>query len=160
MEGTFLVNSFLAKIFLDSGASHFFISHSFMRRLHLSPKVLDIPLSVETPLGDFSFLKIVCRNYVVSLDDVQFKVDLIVFLMSEFDNFLGMNWLSSYHISIDYFAKIVSLRLPGRVELVVVTSRGNSLVEDFLAQIEEVFSQDQGYSLIEMRVVFEFQDIF
>ena len=80
--------------------------------------------------------------------------------MSEFDNFLGLNWLSSYHVSIDYFAKIVSLRLPGRVELVVVTSRGNSLVEDFLAQIEEVFSQDQGYSLIEMRVVFEFQDIF
>jgi len=79
--------------------------------------------------------------------------------MSEFDIILGMNWLSSYHVSIDCFTKTVCLRLPGTTELVVATSRGNSLAEAFLAQIEEV-SQDQSHSLIETRVVSEFQDIF
>ena len=77
MEGTFLMNSFPARILFDSGASHSFISHSFMCRLHLSPKVLDIRLSIATPLGDFSLLELICRDCVVSLDDVQFRACLV-----------------------------------------------------------------------------------
>ena len=109
MEGTFLVNSFPARILFDSGASYSFISHSFMRRLHLSPKVLNILLSVATPLCVFSLLELIYRDCVVSLNGVQLRVDLIVLLISEFDIILGMNWLSSYHVSIDCFAKIVCL---------------------------------------------------
>ena len=37
----------------------------------------------------FSFLKLVCMEYVISLDDIQFKVDLIVLLISEFDVYFG-----------------------------------------------------------------------
>ena len=91
MKGTFLVNSFSVRILFDSEALHSFISHSFMRRLHLSPKFLEIPLSVETPLGDFSLLELVCGECVVSLDDVQFRIDLIVLLIFEFDIILGMD---------------------------------------------------------------------
>ena len=58
MEGTFLVNSFPVRILFDYRASHSFIPHSITRRLHLSLKVLDIPLSVATPLGDFSLLEL------------------------------------------------------------------------------------------------------
>jgi hypothetical protein len=124
MEGIFLVNLLPARILFDSGASHSFISRVFMLTLHLSPEVLDEPLTVATPLGDFLVLDLICRQCVVSLDDLQFRVDLIVLAMSEFDIILGMDWLSSYHVSIDCFAKTVCLRLPGRAELVVATSRG------------------------------------
>jgi len=34
-------------------------------------------------------------------------VDLIIFFMSKFDVILGMDWLSSNHIKIDYFVKTV-----------------------------------------------------
>ena len=44
-------------------------------------------------MGDFSILDLICRQCVVSLDDMQFRVNLIVLAMSEFDIILGMDWL-------------------------------------------------------------------
>ena len=95
VEGTFLVNSFLACILFDSGASHSFISYAFMVRLQLIAHLLDTPLSVSTPLGEVSLLESVCRRCTVSLDESEFIVDLIVLHMSEFDVILGIDWLSS-----------------------------------------------------------------
>ena len=112
MEGIFLVNLLPARILFDSGASHSFISRAFMLLLHLTPAVLEDPLSVATPLGDFCLLDRICRRCIVSLDDMQFRADLIVLPMSEFDIILGMDWLSSYHVSLHCFAKIVCLRIP------------------------------------------------
>ena len=122
VEGTFFVNSYPAKILFDSGASHSFISHSFMMLLHLLPTYLDMPLSVATPLGESSTLDLIRRDCIVSLDDLEFRIDLIVLQMSEFDVILGMDWLSSYHVSLDCFAKTVCLRVPGRPDIVVATS--------------------------------------
>ena len=160
VEGTFLVNSFPAKILFDSGASHSFISHSFMLALHLLPEYLDMPLSVATPLGDSSTLDLICRDCMVSLDNLEFGVDLIVLSMSEFDIILGMDWLSSYHVSLDYFAKTICLRVPGQPDVVVATSQGNPFAEAFLAHIEEVMHREQSIALSETRVVSDFEDVF
>jgi len=103
-----------------------------MHRLHLTFNTLDIPLLVVTPLGDFSILEFVYRECIISLEDVKFMADLIIFFMSEFDMILGMDWSSSYHVKIDYFVKMVDLRVLGRAELVVATSRGNPLAQAFL----------------------------
>jgi len=80
--------------------------------------------------------------------------------MSEFDVILGMDWLSSYHVSLDCFAKTVCLRMHGRPDIVVATSQGNPLAEAFLAHIEEVLQREQSVSLSETRVVSEFEDVF
>ena len=137
VEGTFFINSHPTKILFDSGASHSFISHSFMLTIHIVPEILATPLSVATPLGDSSTLNMICRECVVDFDDLQFSVDLIVLCMSEFDIILGMDWLSSNHVSLDCFAKTVCLRVPGRPDVVVATSRGNPFADVFLAHIEE-----------------------
>ena len=97
---------------------------------------------------------------VVSLDDIQFRVDLIVLVMSEFDIILGMDWLESYHVSINCFDKTVCLRLPGQPEFVIATSQRNSLAEAYLAYIDDALPRDQSVTLAETRVVFEFEDIF
>ncbi|WP_231519615.1 hypothetical protein [Alteromonas stellipolaris] len=60
-----------------------------------------MPLSVDTPLGDVTLLESDCRNCLVSLDEHQFTVELILLHMSKFDVILGMDWLSSYHVTID-----------------------------------------------------------
>ena len=70
VEGIFFVNSFPAKILFNSGASHSFISQSFIRKLYLASDTLDIPLLEVTPLGDFSILEFICRGCVISLDNV------------------------------------------------------------------------------------------
>ena len=101
MEGIFLVNLLPTRILFDSGASHSFISRAFMLLLRLTSEALRDPLSVATPLGGFSVLNQICRKCVVNLNDIQFMADLIVLIMSEFDITLGMDWLESYHVSID-----------------------------------------------------------
>ena len=154
IEGMFLVNDWPTKILFDSGASHSFISHSFMSRLQILPHLLVDPLAVATPLGNSSMLEYVCKDCVVALDDLQFQVELIVLFMSEFDIILGMDWLSSYHVSIDCFSKTVTLRIPGQQEIVVATAQGNPLAEAFLAFIEEV--ELQTAVLAETRIVSEF----
>ena len=159
MEGIFLVNLLPARILFNFGASHSFISRAFILLLHLTPDVLDDSLSIATTLGGFSVLDQICRKCIVSLDDIQFRADLIVLIMSEFDIILGMDWLESYHVSIDCFDKTVCLRLPGQHEFVIATSQGNSLAEAYLAYIEEVLPRDQSVTLAETRVVFEFEDI-
>ena len=80
--------------------------------------------------------------------------------MSEFDVILGMDWLASYHVSIDCYAKTVCLRIPRREELVVATSRGNPLAEAFLAHIEEMAEKDCMEALMSTRVVSEFMMCF
>ena len=51
---------------------------------------------------------------MVNLDDLEFSVDLIVLQMLEFDVILGMDWLSSHHVSLDCFAKTVCLTWQAR----------------------------------------------
>ena len=86
--------------------------------------------------------------------------DLIVLFISEFDIILGMDWLSTYNVKIDYFSKTVCLRIPSRVELVVTTSWGNPVAEAFLSHIEKALQWDQNNTLRETRVVSEYEDIF
>jgi hypothetical protein len=160
VEGTFLINSVPAKILFDTGASHSFVSHQFARRLHLSPEIMTEPLVIATPLGSSSILEYICSGCIVSLDDVQFRVDLIMLSMTEFDVILGMDWLSSYHFSIDCFAKTVSCRIPGREELIVATTWGNSLAESFLAFMELMTVVDSMEALSRTKVVSEFPDVF
>ncbi|XP_020266408.1 uncharacterized protein LOC109841897 [Asparagus officinalis] len=125
VEGTFLVNSFPASILFDSRALHSFISYAFMTRLQLVAQPLDIPLLDSTPLGEVSLLESICRRCIISLDDSEFVINLIVLHMFEFNVILGMDWLSSYHISIDYFVKTVSLKASDGTDLVIVTLQGN-----------------------------------
>lgn len=114
-----------------------------MVRLQLTPQTLDPPLAVATPLGDHTLLHLVCMECTVSLDDIQLKADLIVLHKSEFDVILGMDWLASYHVSLDCYAKTVYFREPGRPDLVEATSKGNPFAEAFLAHIEDVLQPGQ-----------------
>ena len=97
---------------------------------------------------------------IISLGESEFVIDLIVLHVSEFDVILGMDWLSSYHISIDCFAKTVRLRSSDGSEMIVATSQGNRFAESFLAFIDEVMLRDQSSDLLETRVVSDYQDVF
>ena len=49
-------------------------------------------------------------------------VNLIILVMFAFDVILGMDWLLTYHVKINYFPKTVCLRIYGRAKLIVATS--------------------------------------
>lgn len=57
-------------------------------------------------MGDSLLTKLVLKDCVITRADQEMKVDLIVLYFRDFD--AGMDWLSAYHASVDFFRKIVT----------------------------------------------------
>ncbi|XP_058208151.1 uncharacterized protein LOC131321160 [Rhododendron vialii] len=112
VRGTFLLFNSFARVLFDSGASHSFIATSFVCALELYTESLDLPLSVETPLGGQSSLSRICKGCELVVCDHHFVFDFIVLDMSGFDLILGMDWLSTFHTTIDCFKRRVRICPP------------------------------------------------
>lgn len=67
-------------VMLDSGATHNFISPPAAKKAHLGTCI-----AVQGAR--------VCRNVIISLQDIQFKTDYIVLDLGNVDSILGMHWL-------------------------------------------------------------------
>lgn len=50
----------------------------------------------------------------VSLDNCEFKADLVILLMRDVDVILGMDWLSPSNVHIDFYNKTVTFELLGQ----------------------------------------------
>ncbi|XP_058208134.1 uncharacterized protein LOC131321144 [Rhododendron vialii] len=112
VRGTFLLFNSFARVLFDSGASHSFIATSFVYALELDIENLDSPLFVETPLGGKSSLSRICKGCELVICDHHFVFDFIVLDMLGFDLILGMDWLSTFHATIDCFKHRVHICPP------------------------------------------------
>ena len=54
-----------------------------------------------------------CPDVTVSIDDQEMMIDLLVLDMRDFDVILGMDWLASYHATVDCFSKEVIFQIFG-----------------------------------------------
>ncbi|GFS35910.1 hypothetical protein Acr_00g0042620 [Actinidia rufa] len=90
-----------ARILMDSGSTHSFVSNSFEYYLTTSPVPLEYELSVSLPSGDTMLCDKVYSSCEIRVNDVPMYVDLILLEMHGFDVILGMDWLSSYRALID-----------------------------------------------------------
>ena len=74
---------------------------------------LKINLCVSTPSGDIILVNPICKDYILRIEDREMKTDLLIIEMKDFDTILGIDWLATYHASIDCFEKVVKFRIPG-----------------------------------------------
>ncbi|XP_073019881.1 uncharacterized protein [Primulina eburnea] len=96
----------------DSGATHSFISETFVKRLNITPQVMDLGFKVSIPTGDQMLTSKIVKNLELRLFKDVIRADLIVFPMPEFDIIRGMDWLSANGASIDFSQRSVSIRPP------------------------------------------------
>ena len=90
------------------------ISSAFASSLGLKVDCLDVELYVNTPDRGTICLNQSCRGCLLSIDNRQLCIDLIVMPNLEFDIITGMDFLSVYRASIDYFKRQVVLFTPER----------------------------------------------
>ncbi|XP_070050354.1 uncharacterized protein [Nicotiana tomentosiformis] len=64
------------------------------------------------PVGDSIIVDCVYLSFIVVLGGFETRADLLLLSMEDFDVILGMNWLSPYHVILDYHAKMVTLAMP------------------------------------------------
>lgn len=104
IEGNVLVYGVHARCLFDSSSSHSFISPYFASKLSVNRIVMDIILSIETEWMH--------KDCMIQMSDRTLQANIILLNMSDFDVILGMDWLSTYHASINCFCKAT-----GRIEV-------------------------------------------
>ena len=108
MLGEYLVSSALATVLFDSGASHSFISSSFVEKHNITIVLLKTPLLIRTPRGDIK-CQLGCLRVRINLSGIEFLADLVVLKSKGIDVILGMDWLSLHNGLIGCADKIVHL---------------------------------------------------
>jgi hypothetical protein len=148
--GEYLVNSALATVLFDSGASHSFISSSFVEKHKIPSVLLKTPLLTRTPGGDIN-CQLGCPRVRINLSGVEFLADLVVLKPGGIDVILGMDWLSRHNGLIGCTDKVVHLTNPEGVQVICHTRESEFNLM--------VFSME-AKPLEEVPVVNEYLDVF
>ncbi|XP_057471992.1 uncharacterized protein LOC130760631 [Actinidia eriantha] len=97
------LHSSVRRLVMSSRAAHSFIAASFVLALGLETEELNPPLFVYTSISGRMLLDRICRECELVILDRHFVFDFIVLGMSGFDLILGMDWLSTFRATINYF---------------------------------------------------------
>jgi hypothetical protein len=93
--GMFLASSHPAIVLFDSGASHSFISSSFVVKHHLPITIMKQTMLVGS-LGGEMRTKHICPAISITTRGVDFLANLLVLDSRGIDIILGMDWLRKY----------------------------------------------------------------
>jgi hypothetical protein len=93
--GMFHASSHPTTILFDSGASHSFITSSFVAKHSMSIAAMKHTMLVSSP-GREIRTKHICPAVSISVRGVDFPSNLILLDSKGIDNILGMDWLSKY----------------------------------------------------------------
>ncbi|GAV56908.1 zf-CCHC domain-containing protein/RVP_2 domain-containing protein [Cephalotus follicularis] len=172
--GTLYIYGFAARVLMDPGASHSFISSYFASCLDVTPDSMPYTLDVSTPTGVSMYTDTVYRGCEMSLAGISLYADLIALPIRDFDIILGMDWLSAHHAYMDCYSKTVDFRLPDGTTFQFKGDKGFSTpivsfihaskylekgCEGYLAYVIDR-RKEKGLSLEEIPVVCDFPDVF
>jgi hypothetical protein len=113
---TFLVDSNTTIILFDLGASHSFISTSYVAKYNLLVSLLKCHMVVSSPSGDMPAMH-VCPKVNIKIRGVDFIANLIGLYSMGIDVIHGMDWLSKHKVFIDCAKKVIKLTTKDAKEL-------------------------------------------
>jgi hypothetical protein len=93
--GMFLASSHFAKVLFDLGASHSFISSTFVAKHHLPISIMKHTMLASSPGGEMR-TKHICPAVSITIKGVDFLANLIILNSKGIDIILGMDWLRKY----------------------------------------------------------------
>jgi hypothetical protein len=149
--GMFFVSSHPATVLFDLGASHSFISSSFVVKHHLPITIMRQTMLVSSPGGEMR-TKHICPAVSITIRGVDFLMNLTVLDSKGIDIILGMDWLRKYD------GVILCAKRARRL-----TKEDSTLVEFNVAiKADQVslLNKVQGTSFNEIKVVQEYPDVF
>jgi hypothetical protein len=149
--GMFLASSHPATILFDSGASHSFISSSFIMKHNLPIATMKHTMLVSPPRGEIR-TKHICLAVSITIRGVDFPSNLILLDSKGIDIILRMYWLSKYDEVIQCARKAVRLAKKDRATV------------EFVAMVQPYqgsrLNQTKAIALEDIRVVQEYPNVF
>jgi hypothetical protein len=149
--GMFLASLHPATILFDSGASHSFISSSFVAKHSLPIATMKHTMLVSSPGGEMR-TKHICSVVSITIWGVDFPSKLILLDSKGIDIILGMDWLSNYDEVIQCTRKAVKLTKKDvtSVEFVATGQSGPN----------SKLNQRKAIALEDIEVVQDYPDVF
>ncbi|XP_073035243.1 uncharacterized protein [Primulina eburnea] len=114
LTGRIFIGGASTNALIDSGATHSFISETFVNSIKVKTIGLDVAYSVVIPSGEEMAATSVVRDIDLELNGNLVYADLIVLPMPEFDIILGMDWLHKNRVLIDFQRRSVLVRPLGK----------------------------------------------
>jgi hypothetical protein len=149
--GMFLINSIPASVLFDSGASHSFITKSFVEKHNRLNYPLKKKLLIRSPGGELTASHS-CPQTKIEIRGLSFLVELIILESSGINVILVIDYLTKYDGVISCAKRMVTLtRTQG--ERIEVNVSMPATAEAMVNQLEEK-------SLENVRIVCEYPDIF
>jgi hypothetical protein len=111
--GMFFISDTSIVVLLDSGASHSFISATYVEKHNLPIALLKCQMIVSSLGGDMPARQL-CVKVNLKIRVVDFVANLIVLESKGIDIILGMDWLSKHKALIHCAKKSVKLTTPDR----------------------------------------------
>jgi hypothetical protein len=149
--GMFLTISHPATILFDFGASHSFISSSFVTKHSLPIATMKYTMLVSSPGGEMR-TKHICPVVSITIRGVDFPSNLIILNSKGIDIILGKDWLRKYDRAIQCARKAVKL-----------TKKDETSVE-FVAMVQSdkdsMLNQTKAIALKDIKIVREYPDVF
>jgi hypothetical protein len=149
--GMFLINFIPASVLFDSGASHSFVTKSFVEKHNISNYPLKRKLLIRSRGGEIRATHS-CPQTKLEIRGISFLVELIMLESSGIDVILGIDYLTKYD-GVIYCAK----------RMVTLTSLQGERMEvdvSMPAEAEAMVNQSKEKSLENIRIVCEYPDIF
>jgi hypothetical protein len=156
--GTFSVEYHSANVLFDTGATHFFVTASWVELHNIQLAPMYPPMRVSS-VGGRTQTDRFCPSARVQIRGIDFPADLIVMGNQDttIDVILGMNWLTKYQASLSCDKRTVKLVfLSGEEVLVefVLSGPRKGSCHQVTARIEEIKPSEA------IKVVLEFPDVF
>ncbi|XP_022859602.1 uncharacterized protein LOC111380306 [Olea europaea var. sylvestris] len=107
-----------ARILIDLGSTHFFMSFAFALYTNQKPELLGSCLVANTPGGESLLANNIYRDCRIKVKENELKANLIPLDIHDFDVILGMDFLATNRASVDCFRKEVVFRQPGQPEII------------------------------------------
>ncbi|XP_073132168.1 uncharacterized protein [Henckelia pumila] len=121
VSGMIRIADLPAFVLIDTGATHSFMSVSFMMKLRVLPDESISKFCVSLPSGEELKSSNVVRNCKVQMQSLVLCADFIVLKMVDFDAIFGMDWLTRHEAIIDCKRKTVSVKDQNGKSLVFLT---------------------------------------
>nr|GFB37332.1 putative reverse transcriptase domain-containing protein [Tanacetum cinerariifolium] len=93
VTGTFLLNSYYARVLFDSEFDKSFVNVNFSRLIDIKPVKVDHNYEVELADGRVVNTNTILRGCALNLVNHLFEIDIMPIKLGSFDVIIGMNWL-------------------------------------------------------------------
>jgi hypothetical protein len=115
--GMFPIESYPAKVLFGTGATHSFVSASWVESHNIPIEPMIPPLRVNSVGGKVQSDRI-CPNLRIEIRGIAFPASLVVMGTQGLDVILGMNWLHRNQATVSCDKRTVKLVTPSRKEVV------------------------------------------